>query len=91
MNAEHAHHEKEEHEKKEYTIIVNSSPKKWPKHEITYDEVIHLAFGNPAPNQAFTVSYSNAEGKKKDGNLVEGEKVQVRDGTSFDVDRTTNS
>jgi hypothetical protein len=91
MSEEQAHPEKEEHGKKEFTIIVNSTPKPWNDDEISYDQVVKLAFPNAAPNEEFTVAYTMAEGKKKDGNLVKGQKVRITNGTSFDVDKTTNS
>ena len=79
------------HEKKEYTIIVNSRPKHWHEKVISFDLVVRLAYENPDPNQAFTVSYRNAEGKKKEGTMVEGEAVHIKDGTVFNVTPTNKS
>jgi len=79
------------HEKRAFKIIVNSRPHEWHEKEISYDQVIRLAFPNPGPDQAFTVSYRNAEGSKKSGDLVEGQSVHVRDGTIFNVTPTNKS
>ena len=42
-NEEHGHDDHDDH--KEVTIIVNTREKKWGKKEISYKEVIELAFG----------------------------------------------
>jgi hypothetical protein len=63
------------------------------KGELSFSEIIALAFENPAPgpNIIFTVTYRRGEGKKPKGTLVEGETVKVKDGMIFDVTRTDKS
>lgn len=79
--------------KKTVTVIVNGRPKEFEKGEITYEEVIHLAFDNPptGPNIQFTVVYTRGVGNKPAGTLTEGETVQVKDRMEFDVTPTNKS
>jgi Multiubiquitin len=78
---------------KTVTIIVNTRKHSVPKnHEISFEEVVALAF--PAPptgeNVGFTVMYQRAEGNK-DGTLVAGQTVKVKEGMIFDVTPTDRS
>lgn len=43
----------------ETTIIVNATPHEWPKKEITYTEVVHIAYPDAEVNESSThkVSY----------------------------------
>ncbi len=82
----------EKHEKP-VTIIVNAQPKPWDEKEISYEQVVKLAFPNPPPNVVitYTVEYERAAGKKPDGSLVAGQSVHVKDGTIFNVTETGRS
>ena len=84
--------EKEEHEKI-FTIIVNGQEKKWKKKEITFDEVIILAFGSISPNPdiVYTVTYKNAASEPHKGTMVKGDIVKVKDGTIFNATSTDKS
>ncbi|MCC7004922.1 multiubiquitin domain-containing protein [Candidatus Nomurabacteria bacterium] len=80
------------HEEKEVTIIVNAREKKWDKKEISYEEVIKLAFGEYIENEniVYTVAYSRAHGDKN-GTLTKGESVKVKEGMVFNVNKTDKS
>lgn len=82
-----------EKEIKTYTVIVNGRQKEVNQKELTFWEVISLAFDNPAPGPQifFTVAYRKGEDKKPKGTLVEGDTVKVKDGMVFDVTRTDKS
>lgn len=83
----------EQGHRKEFTIIVNGRPKVVTTRELSFDQVVYLAF-NPrptGPNIVFTVTYRRADGKKPEGTLVEGEEVEVKDGTIFNVTATDKS
>ncbi|MHB8163821.1 MAG: multiubiquitin domain-containing protein [Methanoregula sp.] len=86
MNEETAHHEK-----KDMTIIVNGRPKSWTEKEISFEQVVKLAFDNPptGPDVIFTVTYHKGPEKKADGSMVAGTTVHIKDGMVFDV-KTTN-
>lgn len=76
------------------TIIVNGRAKEWPKNEdITYEQVIGLAFDNPPSGEdvQITVQYTRGHGNKPTGTLVEGQSVKVKDGMIFDVTATNRS
>jgi len=76
------------------TIYVNGSAKEVEKNEeLTFDQVIQLAFDNPptGPTVQFTVVYTRGVGNKPSGTLVEGQSVKVKDGMEFDVTTTNRS
>ena len=76
---------------KTYSIIVNGRPREVTDHKLSYWEVIRLAFpgAQPAPNVVYTVTYSNPHGR--DGSLVDGEEVTIKDGFIFNVRKTDQS
>ncbi len=81
-------------EEKTVTIIVNGRERSWPKNaEISYEEVVRLAFENPPTGDdiQITVQYTRGEGHKPSGTLVEGQSVKVKDGMVFDVTATNRS
>jgi Multiubiquitin len=43
---------------REHTIIVNGRPKKWTEDEISFEQLVQLAFPEvqPNPNTAYTVT-----------------------------------
>lgn len=71
------------------TIYVNTTAREVGKDEISFDEVVKLAYPTPPPgaNVGFTVLYQRGHGNK-DGTLVEGETVKVKEGMIFDVTPT---
>ena len=86
--------EKMHHEKKEKTIIVNGHPKIWADKDISYTQVISLAYdGKPpsGPDVVFTVTYRKGEDRKKEGTMIEGDTVHVKDGMVFNVTATNKS
>jgi hypothetical protein len=91
--AEEARAGKEPHgqgDHKLVTIIVNGREKKVAKDEISFTEVVELSGLPSTPNTIFTVTYRRGEGNKE-GTLVEGESVKVKDGMIFNVTATDKS
>lgn len=75
---------------KTVTIIVNTRPQPWPEKEITFEQVVELAFpGQPYDPAGTTVEYSRGLGKDK--SLRPGESVHVKDGMVFDVEPANRS
>ncbi|WP_136796027.1 multiubiquitin domain-containing protein [Desulfosediminicola ganghwensis] len=76
---------------KTYSIIVNGRPREVTEHHLTYLQVVQLAYPSetPAERVVFTVTYSNQHGR--DGSLVEGQKVTIKNGTIFNVNKTDRS
>lgn len=77
---------------KEFTIIVNARQKPWSKKEISFDEVVNLAFGTSNyETSVYTVTYQKGEDKKPKGSITLGDSVHVKEGMIFDVIRTDKS
>jgi hypothetical protein len=78
---------------KEFNIIVNGRQKVVSVRELSFSDIIALAFDNPptGPNIVFTVTYKRGEGNKPEGTLVEGETVKIKDGMIFNVTATDKS
>ena len=77
----------------EYAIVVNGELAVVPHQEVSYTEVVAIAYPvAPTPDTTFTVTYRKAKGPKHEGILVEGEVVEVKkEGTTFDVTPTGKS
>lgn len=82
----HDHH-------KTVTIIVNTRPKEWDKKEISYREVVELAFGSYSEdeNVVYTVTYTKGHEPHHEGSLVKGGSVKVKDKMIFNVSKTDKS
>jgi hypothetical protein len=80
----------EELEKKDFTIIVNTRPKEVHKKEITYAEVVALAY-EPNPKFTFTVAYKDGPKANPEGTMIEGDTVKVKDEMIFNVTPTDKS
>jgi hypothetical protein len=77
---------------KEFVIIVNGREKSYTGKEITFKQVVELAFGtyDENPDIVYTVSYSKGE-DKKEGTMTIGSIVKVKNGMIFNVTRTNRS
>lgn len=85
--------DKKEDRKKEVTIIVNGREKAVTTKELTFDELVNLAFDDPPTGEfiCFTITYRRGQGNKPEGTLTEGESVKVKDGMIFNVTATDKS
>ncbi|MCK9195430.1 MAG: multiubiquitin domain-containing protein [Syntrophales bacterium] len=86
------HHENQGHIKK-YTIIVNGREKTVTKKELSFAEIVALAFENPptGENIIFTITYRRGEGNKPEGTIIDGETVKIKEGMIFNVTATDKS
>jgi hypothetical protein len=85
---------KGEHDhKKTVMIIVNGREKNVEKDDLSYDEVVALAFDSPptGDNILITIVYRRGHGEKPEGSLLPDGKVKVKDGMIFDVTATDKS
>lgn len=76
---------------KEFTIVVNAREKTVTEKKLSYWDVIKLAYPNaqPQPNVVYRVDYTNPHGR--DGSLVEGQEVPIKEGVIFNVSPTDKS
>jgi hypothetical protein len=78
---------------KHFDIFVNGRKKVVATQELTFDQVVALAF-EPVPTGPyimFTVTYRHGPHANPEGNLPEGGTVKVKDGTIFNVTATNKS
>ncbi len=76
-----------------FKIIVNGREKIVAQHELTYVDVVRLAFENPefTENVVYTVTYKRGPDQKPEGSMVTGDLVKVKPGMVFNVTRTDKS
>ncbi len=80
-------------DKDKVRITVNGRKKVVSSDELTYDEVVLLAY-NPVPSGPeiiLTVTYRDGAGRPPEGRLLPGQDVKIRDGTVFNVTVTDKS
>ena len=76
-----------------YKIIVNSRERDVPDPEVTFEQVVQIAFpGEHDPNVEFSMTYRHVASTPHAGELGPGGKVEVKHhGTIFNVTRTVKS
>ena len=72
---------------KDYKVYVNGSEKTLESDIVSFDDAVHLAYGEVDPNFIYSVTFEKAAEPHR-GELFEGQTVKVKNGTEFDVDRT---
>lgn len=75
------------------TVIINATPHDWDEKQITFEDLVRLAFdGQPpaGPDVVITVTYSKGE-HGKSGSLLPGGSVKVKNRMVFDVIATDRS
>jgi hypothetical protein len=83
-----------ENKVKTVTIYVNGTAEEVEKkEEITYDEVVTIAFPDfpEHPERTYSVKYKRGHGDKPEGTLAPGGQVKVKDQMTFDVTPTGQS
>ena len=78
---------------KGFSIVVNGRHRNVENDELTFDELVDLAFEDPArgPQIVFTITFREGGGRTTEGELDEGEMLKIRDGTIINVTRTDQS
>lgn len=78
---------------KQVDIIVNGTPHPVPDHEVSFDQVVDIAYpdGGRSPLITYTVNFYNGAGRPAEGKLTRDQEVKVKDGTVFNVTRTDRS
>lgn len=78
---------------KHYDVVVNGRPKVITTDEVTFEQLLALAFDPvpDGPNWVFTVTYRRGHGNKPEGSLLPGDSVKVKKGMIFNVTATDKS
>ena len=78
---------------KGFDIIVNGTNYPVPNDEVSFDQVVDIAYpdGGRGPLITYTVDFYNGGGRPPEDKLTEGQKAKVKDGTVFNVTRTDRS
>jgi len=78
---------------RETEIIVNSRPREIPGKIAGFEQVVQLAFPGGAADQntIYSMTYRHAAAHPHAGELGPGGKVEVKNGTVFNVTRTVRS
>lgn len=75
------------------TVIVNGREKKVKGEELSFDQIVKLAFDTPptGDNVVYTITYRKGPGKHPEGTVLEGKSVEIKDGMIFNVTATDKS
>jgi len=76
-----------------FEIIVNARHDRWNKREISYAEVVKLAFPDRShdPKDVYSVTFSKGPEHRREGTLAPGESSKVKCGMIFHVKHTYRS
>ena len=87
------HNQLDKPDDKTFLITVNGRQKQVERDEMSFDELVDLAFDDPArgPQIVFTITFREAGGRIPEGELDEGQRLKVQDGTIINVTRTDQS
>lgn len=91
MSQEQKHDSPGQH--KEIEIIVNGRQVVVTERELSFIQVVRLAFENATINDTtiYTVTYKRGEGNRPEGTMVNGDVVKVKAGMIFNVFATNKS
>lgn len=75
------------------TIIVNGQPKLYEEDKVSYEQIVKIAFPNPAPGteRGYTVGYSDGPHQNVEGVMSRHSVVFVKHNMKFDVTPTHKS
>lgn len=79
---------------KQHRIIVNGTEHDWPEKEITYQQVVDLAYGGSVHGGAgvtFTVAFLKGHSDNEGFLSPNSKPLHVRDGMEFRVKHSTRS
>lgn len=79
--------------KKDVNIIVNGVNKLWNERQISFREVVTLAFGTFVENDVmcYTVTYKRGIHQKPEGSMVDGDSININPNMIFNVTATDKS
>tara|TARA_E500000318_G_scaffold111388_1_gene129809 strand:+ start:4226 stop:4918 length:693 start_codon:yes stop_codon:yes gene_type:complete len=79
--------------KRTYRIWVNGREHELAESQASYEQVVILAFGSIPndPKISFTVAYLKGPRENRKGTLAKGETVKIKNGMTFNVNKTNRS
>jgi Multiubiquitin len=82
-----------EQDRKSVQIIVNGRVREVSTKELTFVQLVNLAFDDAVFNEitVYTITFKRGDGPKPKGTLVEGETVKIKKDMVFNVKRTDKS
>jgi len=83
---EHGGHDKN----KEVIVVVNARKKTVTAKELSFEQIVALAFDPVPPNSLFTVTYRRGQ-SNQEGTLQPGQTVHIHEGMIFNVTETGQS
>ena len=74
-------------------VIVNGRRKTVTARELSFEQIVALAFENPPAGDGvqFTVQYTRGPEANPTGTLIEGQSIKIKNGMEFDVTPTNRS
>ena len=78
----------------EVTIIVNGRPRVVEKTELSFAEIVLLAYPTAQldnPDFEYKVTYTKGHSDNQEGTLIKGKGVKVKEGMIFNVSETNKS
>jgi len=94
MSIQAAHAEQHQGHEPAITIIVNAQRKTVDDREISFEQVVSLAYDGHPPtgdNWEFTVTYRHGPAENRQGSLLPGGSVEIKDEMIFNVTATDKS
>lgn len=75
------------------TIIVNGRRKEVSGREISFEQIVRLAFEAPpfGENTVYSVTYKRGHGDRPAGSMLPGDVIRVKEGMVFNVTVTDKS
>jgi len=80
-------------QKSRFHVIVNAREKEVTQPSLSFDEVARLAYAQPpfGANTLYTITYRKGPPENKEGTLIEGQSVSVKNEMIFNVTATDKS
>jgi|GEM_PF-67413 len=86
-------HNENKHQEKKYEIVVNGRPKVVFVKELSFIDIVKLAFDEVISNgcKIYTITFKKGVDQKPEGSLVEGDVIKIKKGVIFNVTATDKS